>query len=147
MVKWIVAGVIATLLAFFHISYVEHVKNNINAEWMAKLNKAKEEARNVESKLIDDALDMEREKNAKISSLDKHVASLNYRLQQRPSRSSSVSEDTGAGEACTGAQLYREDGIFLAGEAARAERIRIERDYYYEQYENVRKKLDESNQP
>lgn len=43
----------------------------------------------------------------------------------------------------TGMSLSREDGEFLAGEAARAEQYLQERDFYYERYEAARKELKE----
>ena len=57
-------------------------------------------------------------------------------------RSKSDSEHTSA--TCTrgSPELYREDGGFLIEEAARGDRIRVERDFYYEQYENARRKLE-----
>lgn len=58
--------------------------------------------------------------------------------QVRPSVLPAASDVAGT---CTGAQLYREDAEFLAGEAARAEQVRIERDYYYGRYEDARKML------
>lgn len=61
-------------------------------------------------------------------------------LRNRPSRSGP--ETTETRKTCTGAELYREDGLFLAREAARAERITKERDFYYEQYERARAALE-----
>lgn len=62
-------------------------------------------------------------------------------LRNRANRPASLPNPTNPPATCTGAQLYREDGEFLAGEAARAEQVRIERDYYYDNYERVRKLL------
>lgn len=61
-------------------------------------------------------------------------------LNSRPARGPAPA----ASSSCTGAQLYREDGEFLAGEAARAEKVRLERDYWYEQYETARKLLEKA---
>lgn len=61
-------------------------------------------------------------------------------LRNRPSRpapSPASTVDTPAPEpaqSCTGASLYREDGEFLAGEAARADRILSELDACQKQY-------------
>lgn len=52
------------------------------------------------------------------------IASLLHR-PERPADSGS-SPPSGSALACTGTQLYREDGEFLAGEAARADRLRIQ---------------------
>lgn len=62
-------------------------------------------------------------------------------LLQRSPRPPSLPSTPNPPATCTGAQLYREDGEFLAGEAARAEQVRIERDYYYNRYESVRREF------
>lgn len=68
-------------------------------------------------------------------------------LRDRPTRSdltSSVnSAVASARKACTGTQLYRDDAEFLTRYAAHAATVVVERDYYYGQYENARKKLAE----
>lgn len=81
--------------------------------------------------------DLERDNLA----LSKRVSDLSYSLRQRPTREASasacVSPDTGATSAITGASLPREDAEFLAGEAARAEMIQNERDYYYGELQRI----------
>jgi hypothetical protein len=66
-------------------------------------------------------------------------------LQQRPTRSdlnsAVASAVASAKQACTGAELFREDAEFLAREAARADAVIVERDYYYGQYEHAREVL------
>lgn len=53
---------------------------------------------------------------------------------------------SGSGSAgATGAGLYREDGEFLAGEAAAAKRIAIERDSCLAQYHNAERQLNGSS--
>jgi hypothetical protein len=56
------------------------------------------------------------------------VARLSRSLQDRPPRPSGGAVPTGAADpvACTGAELYRPDGEFLAREAARADGIRLQ---------------------
>lgn len=63
-----------------------------------------------------------------IADLELRVADLAERLRNRPERPSgaAVSGSAATPVACTGAQLYREDGKFLVGEAARADRLRIQ---------------------
>jgi hypothetical protein len=39
---------------------------------------------------------------------------------------------------CDGSQLFREDGIFLAREAARADEVRVALDACYKQYEAIK---------
>lgn len=82
-------------------------------------------------------------KNENFKKVERELRSLIDGLRKRASRNDP--RDTGDSEACTGAELYREDGEFLAGEADRAERVRIERDYLWERYEEVRQQLEKLN--
>ena len=89
---------------------------------------------------------IQKEKDAKIISLNSRVASLTLSLQQRPSRaeSSGVSDDSKAGEVRpegTGLGLYRQDGLFLAREAARADALRIALGQCQTQYNAARDAL------
>ena len=107
------------------------------------------EAVAVERDLIKKSLEDERkktnEKQAIIASRDALIRS----LQQRPKRESAKSTSSVSPLSCpssTGAELYKEDGEFLAGEAARAEQALVDRDFYYQQYMNVYEKMNkESN--
>ena len=56
------------------------------------------------------------------------VARLADSLRKRPERPASGAMPSGAADpvGCTGAQLYRADGEFLAGETARAENLRLQ---------------------
>ena len=67
--------------------------------------------------------------------LSNRVSSLSLSLRQRPSREDSGSACVHAGSptptTITGASLPREDAEFLAREAALAEVVQKERDYYY----------------
>lgn len=107
------------------------------------------EAVAVERDLIKKSLEDERkktdEKQAIIDSRDALIRS----LQQRPKRESAKNTSAVSSLSCpssTGAELYKEDGEFLAGEAARAEQALVDRDFYYQQYMNVYEKMNkESN--
>jgi len=71
------------------------------------------------------------------SRLSNTLSELQYRKKRESSTTnSSTSSNTST---CTGAELYREDAEFLAREAARAEGVLKERDYYYSEYENARR--------
>lgn len=76
-----------------------------------------------------------------ISSHDARIKRLVSELSKRPKRTDPPVPSK-AGSTCTGAELYREDGEFLAGEASRAERVTKERDYYYERYEDARQQIE-----
>lgn len=64
-------------------------------------------------------------------------------LRKRPTRPTQTGSSTitSASSACTGAQLYRDDAEFLARQAALADQVVIERDFYYERYESARRLL------
>jgi len=89
------------------------------------------EARDAQNARLVDEAQQEREiKNAQIDQLNTDVADLAERLRKRSKRASAVgvpqNSATGAGPSCTGAELYQEDGLAFAGEAARADRIRLD---------------------
>lgn len=147
MFTWIkvaVVSVVVTALVAFHLNAIEDAKDEVNKEWQtAQLQKDIE--RGVKEKtILDNALELEREKNAEITKLNRVADNLRNSLRNRPSRETIVYRDNSSPpQACTGAELSREDGEFLAGEAARAEELIKERDFYYKQYEQVRKNLHE----
>lgn len=85
-----------------------------------------------------------KEKDAKINSIERNLRSDIERLRNREVRPNVVTI-TETRETCTGTGLYREDAEFLTREAARAEKVRIERDYYWQQYENARLELEKLN--
>jgi LPS O-antigen subunit length determinant protein (WzzB/FepE family) len=87
--------------------------------------------------------DKDREtKDEKIEALNTSLTTALSKLRTRPTRPSDIANNPPSVEACTARELYREDAEFLTREAARAESVLIERDYYYEQYEAVRKKIN-----
>lgn len=90
---------------------------------------------------------IQKEKDAKILSLNSRVVSLTSSLQSRPSRAESggVSNDSRNEEVRpegTGIGLYREDSVFLSGEAARAELIKEELLTCYRRYDTAKETLD-----
>lgn len=109
--------------------------------------KSKEYAERTEraTKALEASLRSEtKQKDAKIDSIQRQLADTIKRLRERPVRPNVVTV-TEIREACTGRELYREDGEFLAREAARSERVLEERNFYWQQYENARVKLEELN--
>lgn len=124
-----VARAEAVQLAEFNKQVMDNVLRTIETEDQLKLgNKA----------LMD-------KKNEDLSRITAERNRLNRMLNTRPQRDPAISIPPNPGAACTGAELYRQDGEFLAGEATRAEKVMRERDYYYDQYEQARKKIDEFN--
>lgn len=147
MFTWIkvaVVSVVVTALVAFHLNAIEDAKDEVNKKWQTTQLQKDIERGVKEKTILDNALELEREKNAEITKLNRVADNLRNSLRNRPSRETIVYRDNSeAPRACTGAELSREDGEFLAGEAARAEELIKERDFYYKQYEQVRKKLNE----
>jgi hypothetical protein len=98
----------------------------------------------IETQLLVQHFQRLEEKDATIDQITARLNAANRSLHNRPSRSDSQTSCTPG--PITGAQLPREDGEFLTGEAARAQRILVERNYYYEEYEKVRKALENGKQ-
>lgn len=91
--------------------------------------------------------DIQKEKDAKIKTLTSRVAALTRSLSERPNRpeASGISINPGTQESqpgATGVQLYRQDGEFLAREAARAEEIKEELLGCYKSYDAARTALE-----
>ena len=101
------------------------------SEYAETARKALESSRKRERDLQAEADAAEQEKNHALQNLDRVRADLLERLRKRPARPASgavlpeVANAGGTASGCTGAQLYREDGEFLARESARAEAVRI----------------------
>ena len=70
------------------------------------------------------------------------VAGLRQRLSRPRNHPTPASTDTAHSEGCTGAELHREDGEFLAGEATRGDVLRAELTRCYDQYDKVRTLLN-----
>lgn len=91
----------------------------------------------------------------KIRTLSADAARLDRLLRNRPMRpkpadgvagaASATGSCSGGGSGATGAELYLEDGEFLAREASRAERYRIQRDSAIKQYNDARDALAKQN--
>lgn len=121
-------------------SAVAQAKASLHREYEQKLSEEKDKAIAKERKLQQDSLTLTKKKDEKIKSISSKLNVAISKLQHRPSRNSAPTSATAstAGNSCTGAELYREDGEFLTREAARADKILEERNYYHEQYERAR---------
>lgn len=144
LIKIIALGAVLGLLWGIH-TYDKHsaVKEAVTNTELRIEKQARENADEISSLLKKDSAKAQGIKNEKIKSLTRERDNLLNSLRERPSRDS---DSTAPGNSCpaTGAQLYKEDGEFLAREAARADRIKEERDYYYLEYENARKQLEKA---
>lgn len=120
------------------------VTASLTKEYQSKLDTAVIEAI-TKTKQLQEATDTLKEKKyADLQTINKQLSDDYRGLQQRTKRPTSPpinADNPISGETCTARELYREDAEFLTGEAARAESVLVERDYYYNQYENIRSEL------
>lgn len=120
------------------------VTASLTKEYQDNLDKAVLAAAEVTKKLQSTSDSLKDKKYAKLETVNRNLSVELISLQQRTQRpiAPPIPSNNPASEpSCTGAQLYREDAEFLTREAARAEGVLIERDYYYDQYESIRKRL------
>ena len=103
---------------------------------------AERDARKAEQQLQDNANTFQTERQNEISALrrkhDALIDSLRQRTPRNPGRVPNTPSVAEGGSQCTGAELHREDGEFLVGEAARADALRVELEACYRQYDAAR---------
>lgn len=124
---------------------IESAKTSLIAEYNKKLLSASQAALTKQTQMQQEANKGQEQKDAKIKDIDARLSVALNELRKRPKRTENNPQSSTASEACTGASLYSEDGEFLEREAARADRILTERDFYYEQYESVRRRMEEAS--
>lgn len=115
------------------------------AELQAKYTEALKESIEKQQKLQMGADRLREEKNRETRDLVARNTALANSLRDRESRPTSpVPSATSVGSsACTGAQLYRQDGEFLAGLAREADELRIALKQCYTQYDQVRQSYEQ----
>ena len=137
--KLIGAAVVLGLLVGWHYYDRSEAITAAETALIAKYDKVYQEkvlkAQEASNDLLAATIEDERVKNEALSDINAWQHATIISLQQRPTRAQLNSAVAEARKACTGAELYREDAEFLAREAARAERLIKERDFYYERYE------------
>ena len=151
---WAIAA-LGLLMAGLWLAHLASVKSAINTttasvtakltkEYQASLDKA---VLNASKKTKELQAAADKIKETKYENIQKRntalvadIVSLQQRVK-RPASPIDTGNNPNSGNTCTAAQLYREDAEFLTREAARAESVLIERDYYYERYESIRKQL------
>lgn len=121
---------------------VKSATEQIEQKHQAALDQAEVKAKEIERMLKLSADKEQERKNAKIARISAELADAERLLRNRPKRPPTITNHPSPIPSCTGRELYQEDGLFLRREADRAETLIAERDYYYEQYENVRKSLN-----
>lgn len=145
-VKLAIGIVIVAGLVGFHFwdkqTGINKAVAEVTASYQAATDRRAREALETQGELLIKAKISEEEKNEQIVKLASSLDIAVKRLSNRPSRPADSAPNPPDSSACTGRELYREDGEFLTREAHRAEKVRMERDFYFERYEYVRTQLD-----
>lgn len=102
---------------------------------------AQDAARNREKALIKQSEEIRRTKDAQIKTIDARLAATLNSLRERP-ESRLLPTDPAPGAGCTGAQLARPDGEFLARFAADAARLQSAYQACLGAYDAARKALE-----
>lgn len=155
--KWVIFLVIAASAFGLHTldkhyavkQAVTETQIKMNEEYQKKVDKlVKLNIETVSEMQAASAVEIEK-KDEKLKTTNNRLSIALGELRNRPLRpdpaSTNVPEPSGSTKTCTGAQLYREDAELLTRESARAEALIIERDYYYNEYENARRKIERFN--
>ena len=152
MNPWLILGAVlaigAAVVGGYHTgkesgrAEVQQAWDKEKAEQYAAYAKGQEEARKKEQELQANADKLRREKDAEIRNINARATALANSLQQRstrPAETSSMPSSTGSSPAaCTGKELYREDGAVLIGIAREADELRVALQQCYKQYESVK---------
>jgi len=162
MNPWLIVGFVVALSVATVTGYIKGGaagRAQVKQQWDAERTQqaeahamAMEAARNKEQAMQASADQLRKEKDREIRDLNSRATALANSLRVRPERSapqtstvSSATEARPTAAGCTGKELYRPDGEFLAREAARADEARLLLKQCREQYESVIKMLMESN--
>lgn len=125
---------------------VQQAWDKEKAEQYAAYAKGQEEARQREQEMQQAADKLRREKDAQIRDINARATALTNSLrdrQERPSKDGSVSGASGTrSAACSGKELYREDGEFLVRIAREADELRTSLDQCVKQYNAARQKVN-----
>ena len=122
---------------------VQQAWDNEKTAQYAQYAKAMEESVEKQQQLQMGADKLRQEKDREIRDITARNTALANSLRDRQSRpatpTGAVPSTTSAGQsACTGKQLYREDGEFLVRLAREADELRVALKQCYQQYESVR---------
>jgi hypothetical protein len=157
MNPWLIVGFVLSIAGSFVGGYykgnsagmakVQQQWDNEKAVQYEAYAQAQEAAREKEQSLQAQADRLREEKDNEIRNLNARATALTNSLRDRPSRTTTVASTVPSSTGlscptltCTGAELSREDGEFLAGEAARADEARTLLKQCYDQYNAVRQK-------
>lgn len=141
----ILAGILSIGISYgvgYYNGY-DNAKEKIQAEMAIAHAEELRQARDKEHGWQKAADNIRRKKDNEIRKLNATHAAIVHSLRDRKDRpESGMPDDPDAkqdGQHCTGKELFRSDAEFLAGEAARADEIRIALKQCYAQYDSLKK--------
>jgi hypothetical protein len=151
-VKLAIVLVVISGLFFWHKYEVKVAVNEAISAQQLEYQKEKfkllDKANDATIALRDKAEQNNKDKDAKIKTLNARVSTLASSLRNRPERptsTSSVPGSTSTAESlkgATGVQLYRPDGEFLVWFAGQTTQLQVELQTCYKQYDEVKDSLD-----
>lgn len=141
MFKWGLIAVAFFLGFVWHNHEVNKAVYVTSLEYEARITEMQVEAQEASTKIRENVIKQLAIKDAKFEAINTEYNALLDSLRKRPSREDSPPNPARDCSSATGAELSKEDAGFLAGEAARAERILNERDYYYQIYSDAARGL------
>lgn len=124
---------------------IEKAEQAVHYSYQLENAKATQKAKEEKAQLVLEQTIAIGERDDKIKALGIELAAAVKRMRERPSRSQESREPSEVRSSCTGRELFQEDGEFLIREAARADKVREERDFYYGEYERVRLMIERIN--
>ena len=141
----IIVGVFSAFFVWHLVDKTEAVKaakNEVVIEYTQKENEARVAKERDEKALRAAQAQALKDKDEKIKAISSQLDSTLSSLQHYKACSELVAKPASIGTPCPSRELSREDGQFLAREAAKADSVVVERDYYYGRYEDARKRLE-----
>ena len=152
MFDWIKLSMLGATLAaivgghfYLQNNAVDSAVKKVEDSYKLKLEKAEQKAIIETANIYRNTIEELNTKNENLNNIASEYKLAIDGLRNRKARPSETvyTTVTEVRETCTGSQLFREDAEFLTGEAARAEAIVVERDFYYQRYEDARLMLEE----
>lgn len=124
------------------VQAVNKAKHSVEQIYQVKLTQAELKAKNDSITLLTQSAQLKEQKDEQIKGINRKLDVALSQLRNRQERPTNYTPPTTVVQACSARELYREDAEFLTREAARADSIIVERDYYYNEYEKAREVIN-----
>ena len=130
--SWYICAAL-TLTTVLGFGYGKYEANKLEAYKVAQVKIVQEKQQEYQTQ----SDQIRRSKDAQIEAINSQYVDAISELRKRSSRSQAATNGQ-ITKACNGSQLYAEDSEFLAGESARADKIRISLQACYDQYDSIK---------